>query len=65
MNGEKVISLQKKNRSFGEMKIDHFNVVEMPNFMEYLRSGWAINLSLAIDFTASNKELFEKDSLHF
>jgi len=28
----------------------------MPNFMEYLRSGWAVNMSFAIDFTASNGE---------
>lgn len=36
----------------------------MPNFMDYLRSGWAINMSLAIDFTASNGELSDKNSLH-
>jgi hypothetical protein len=37
----------------------------MPNFMEYLRSGWAINTSFAIDYTASNGELHERNSLHW
>jgi Copine len=32
--------------------------------MDYLRSGWGINTSFAIDFTASNGEVFEPDSLH-
>lgn len=33
--------------------------------MEYLRSGWAVNMSFAIDFTASNGELVEANSLHW
>jgi hypothetical protein len=33
--------------------------------MEYLRSGWAINLSCAIDYTASNKEATNLESLHY
>jgi len=37
----------------------------MPNFMDYLRSGWAINMSFAIDFTASNGERFDPNSLHY
>lgn len=32
--------------------------------MEYLRSGWFINMSVAIDFTASNGEVYEPNSLH-
>jgi hypothetical protein len=39
-------------------------IVEMPNFMDYLRSGWGINSSFAIDFTASNGEIIEHNSLH-
>ena len=46
------------------MKLDLFNIVKMPNFIDYLRSGWAINMSVAIDYTASNGELFELNSLH-
>lgn len=36
----------------------------MPSFTDYLRSGWAVNMSLAIDYTASNGELVEATSLH-
>jgi hypothetical protein len=36
----------------------------MPSFVEYLRSGWTVNMSAAIDFTASNGEPFEMNSLH-
>lgn len=32
--------------------------------MEYLRSGWAINMSFAVDFTASNGDLSDPSSLH-
>jgi hypothetical protein len=32
--------------------------------MDYLRSGWAINMSFAIDYTASNGDLSDLNSLH-
>jgi hypothetical protein len=32
--------------------------------VDYLRSGWFINMSAAIDFTASNGELSDPKSLH-
>lgn len=54
-----------QNYPRGELFIEKFSVIKMPNFMEYLRSGWAINLSCAIDYTASNKEITNKDSLHY
>lgn len=54
-----------KNASrIGTMQIEQFTLVEMPSFMDYLRSGWGINTSFAIDFTASNGEIFEPGSLH-
>lgn len=39
-------------------------VHERPSFVEYLRSGWFINMTCAIDFTASNGEPIEPNSLH-
>jgi hypothetical protein len=40
--------------------------LELPDFVDYLRSGWGINLSLAIDYTASNGDnIYSKASLHF
>jgi len=37
----------------------------VPTMIDYLRSGWVISLSVAIDFTASNGELSEPGSLHY
>ena len=34
-----------------------FSITEQPSFVEYLKDGWFMNLSIAIDFTASNKDL--------
>lgn len=63
-SGKKEFSLDKSGKRGGTFNIEQFSIVEMPSFMEYLRSGWAINMSLAIDFTASNGELSEPRSLH-
>lgn len=32
-----------------------FQVIEKPSFVEYLKTGWYVNLSVGIDFTASNQ----------
>jgi len=44
----------KKGEFAGALKFEGFSVIENPNFADYLRSGWQISLSVAIDFTASN-----------
>jgi hypothetical protein len=46
------------------LRFDKFTIIEKPSFVEYLRSGWYINMSVAIDFTASNGEPIEPQSLH-
>lgn len=53
-----------RGRVQGTLFIDQFSLVPLPSFVEYLRSGWTINMSVAIDFTASNGEPFEVNSLH-
>jgi hypothetical protein len=65
MEGKKDYTLNRKGQRGGNLVLEQFTVIEMPNFMEYLRSGWCINLSVAIDYTASNKDIVEKDSLHY
>ena len=40
-------------------------VQEQPSFAEYLKSGWYINMSVAIDYTASNGDPTEPSSLHY
>ena len=36
-----------------------------PSFIEYLRSGWAVSLVAAIDYTASNGNPSDRSSLHY
>lgn len=49
----------------GRITIDQIKLVEKPSFLDYLRSGWQINLHVAIDFTASNGESSLPTSLHY
>ena len=46
------------------LQIDGFKVYEKPSFVDYLRSGWAVSLVAAIDYTASNGDPNSRDSLH-
>lgn len=41
------------------------DIVEIPNFIDYLRSGWGISLMVAIDFTGSNGAVHLPTSLHY
>lgn len=41
-------------RGQGNLNFKSFDKVDRPSFVDYLRSGWQINLTLAIDYTASN-----------
>jgi len=50
---------------YGTLTFDTFELIERPMMVDYLRSGWIISLSVAIDFTASNGELSEVNSLHY
>ena len=42
----------------------NWKVVETPSFLEYMRSGLQISLVAAIDYTASNGDPRNKNSLH-
>jgi hypothetical protein len=41
-----------------------FVLLENPNFCDYLRSGWQMSLTVAVDFTASNGRINDPRSLH-
>lgn len=49
----------------GNMNLENIRFSEKPSFLDYLRSGWQINLHVAIDFTASNGESSQPSSLHY
>lgn len=36
-----------------------------PNIMEYMKSEWYINMSVAIDYTLSNGKPSDPSSLHY
>jgi hypothetical protein len=46
------------------IKVSKFEIVRSTNFLEYVFGGCEINLSIAIDFTLSNGDPREHDSLH-
>lgn len=63
--GNKVFTLKNESgNQSGTLTFDQFTYVEKPSFTDYLRSGWFINMSAAIDFTASNGEQYDPSSLH-
>ena len=69
--GTSFITLQefvdgKKQMSFKGNIIDitKFELVKSTNFLEYVFGGCEINLNIAIDFTLSNGDPRESDSLH-
>lgn len=53
-----------QGKDIGTLNFENFTIISKPSFVEYLRSGWSINMSVAVDFTASNGETCEPNSLH-
>ena len=45
--------------------IDNFILEERPNFSDFLKSEWQLNLIVAIDFTSSNLDSTDPHSLHY
>ena len=48
----------------GILTFNNIQYVQKPSFVEYLRSGWFVNMSVAIDFTQSNGDIYLPQSLH-
>ena len=42
-----------------------FRIFTRPSFLDYLRAGWQISIVTAIDYTASNGNPSDRNSLHF
>jgi hypothetical protein len=47
------------------IEFENVRAIEKPSFFDFLKQGWSLNLKCAIDFTASNGEISQPDSLHF
>ena len=52
-----LINEKAKLKLGGTIIFEDFERINQPSFVEYLKTGWFINLSVAIDFTASNGDL--------
>lgn len=55
---------EKGKKTGQSLSFSSFKITEQPSFAEYLKSGWYINMSVAIDFTASNGETSDEKSYH-
>ena len=49
----------------GSLTFTRKELVKVPLFIDYLRSGWQISFSCAIDYTGSNGNYTNPTSLHF
>lgn len=49
----------------GTLTLINFQVATRPSFTDYLRGGLQLNMIVAIDFTGSNGNPKDKNSLHF
>jgi hypothetical protein len=56
--------LDEKMRHAGVLRFNKFEQIAKPNFIEYLQKGWYVNMSVAIDFTSSNKDQVTGKSRH-
>ena len=54
----------KKGKDQGWLKFNTFKMDMFPSFNKYLREGWEMQVSIAIDFTLSNREITDCRSLH-
>lgn len=46
------------------MTVESLHIKDQETLVDYLRSGWQLSLSVAIDFTGSNGDPLEATSLH-
>ncbi|XP_031566337.1 copine-8-like isoform X2 [Actinia tenebrosa] len=58
-------SKKKNYKNSGTISILHAKVEQQPSFLDYIRGGMRINFIVAIDFTASNGDPRNSNSLHF
>ena len=49
----------------GTAILQNFQLIQTPNFVDYLKSGLQLNLVVAIDFTGSNGIPTSASSLHY
>ncbi|CAG9322955.1 unnamed protein product [Blepharisma stoltei] len=53
------------HKSHGKIIIEKFQRIKIPSFLEYIAGGLKISLNIAIDFTSSNGDPRNPNSLHY
>ncbi len=53
------------NLPAGYLVFEDKKIHDEPTFMSYLKDGWNIQVTMAIDYTHSNKPWNQPDSLHY
>eukprot|EP00347_Sterkiella_histriomuscorum_P017569 403348833 len=61
----KSLKINKNGKTIGEMIISKLTIAKRHTFLEYVFGGCQINLSVAVDFTLSNGEVKDPESLHY
>ena len=56
--------MSKRNKSMGFLTVKFFKVDMKPSLLNYLKNGWVLNCSIAIDFTLSNGLITQLNSKH-
>ena len=64
MGLDELVLISKRGRRAGELFVDNFKVDMKPSLFQYLRNGWQIDCSIAIDFTLSNRPINDNNSKH-
>lgn len=62
---KKPMIIQKTTNPNGKLLILKYELMERPTFIAYLKGGLDISTTVAIDFTASNKQFNIPESLHY
>lgn len=59
------MDINRANKNRGEVKFNKVKIEKRHTFLEYVFGGCEINLSIAVDFTLSNGDPKDSESLHY
>lgn len=68
VNESSVLDLERgnsSNKAGGKIHFNECSISSRPTFLDYITSGFELSFFVAIDFTASNGNPFQRDSLHY
>lgn len=54
-----------KKKNSGSLYVDESGIMKYDTFVDFIQSGWELNMMLAVDFTGSNGNPADPRSLHY